>query len=163
MLQPGSELMDTSSRRRVVTVKLDASRQSLVREGDTVRVELPDGRTVSGTIAKIGKVAESPPATDEQQGDEGEPYVEMIVVLDGAVGGFDQAPVEVSIESERRRDVLAVAVAALLALVGGGYAVEVVEGRSTRLVAVETGAHADGYVEIRGRGIRAGMRVAVPR
>ena len=53
-------------------------------------------------------------------------------------------------------------VAALLALAEGGYGVQVVDGSTTRIVAVRTGLFADGKVEISGNGLRAGMKVAVP-
>ena len=42
----------------------------------------------------------------------------------------------------------------------GGYGVQVVEGASTRYVAVETGMFAGGKVEV--RGIDEGVTVAVP-
>jgi len=51
-------------------------------------------------------------------------------------------------------------VTALLALAGGGYAVEVPDGAATKLVAVETGLFADGYVEV--SGVEAGVEVVVP-
>ena len=54
-------------------------------------------------------------------------------------------------------------VSALLALAGGGYAVEVEDDTGTRLVAVEPGLQADGYVEVSGDGLAAGTRVVVPR
>jgi hypothetical protein len=50
-------------------------------------------------------------------------------------------------------------VAALLALREGGYAVQVVNGTTTTLVAVQTGMFADGNVEITGTGLQAGLKV----
>ena len=47
-------------------------------------------------------------------------------------------------------DVLIVPVAALLAPAEGGYAVEIVDGSSTHLVAVDVGAILDGRAEIDG-------------
>jgi hypothetical protein len=58
--------------------------------------------------------------------------------------------------------VLTVPVAALLALAEGGYGIEVVEGTTTRIVAVETAMFADGRVEVTGRGLSEGMKVGVP-
>ena len=54
---------------------------------------------------------------------------------------------------------------ALLALAGGGYAVEVAEGRVHRLEAVSLGLFddADGLVQVSGQGVSAGQRVVVPR
>ncbi len=59
---------------------------------------------------------------------------------------------------------LAVPVDALLALAGGGYAVEVVEGHVHRLVAVAVGLFddAEGVVQVSGQGLSAGQRVVVP-
>jgi membrane fusion protein, multidrug efflux system len=59
--------------------------------------------------------------------------------------------------------VLAVPVTALLALASGGYAVEVPEGEGTRLVAVEVGLAADGWVGVSGDGLRTGTTVVVPK
>jgi multidrug efflux pump subunit AcrA (membrane-fusion protein) len=79
------------------------------------------------------------------------------------VGRLDEAPVTVGIARETRRGVLAVPVTALLARSGGGYAVEVVAAGARRRVPVETGLFADGHVEVSGRGISEGTRVAVPQ
>ena len=52
---------------------------------------------------------------------------------------------------------------ALLALAGGGYGVELADGDgTTRLVGVETGVYADGYVQVTGDGIAEGASVVVP-
>lgn len=167
VVQPGTELTETTSTRQVVTVKLDARRQDLVRTGDRVTVELPDGRTVRGRVTEVGRVAQTDETgqaqSEEGEGDEQEPYVLVTVTLDSRVRSFDQAPVDVHVAKERKGDVLAVPVEAILALAGGGYAVEVVEDGVRRLVPVRLGTFADGYVEIEGRGVREGMRVAVPR
>ena len=60
---------------------------------------------------------------------------------------------------------LAVPVNALLALAGGGYAVEVVAADSThRLLPVSLGLFddADGLVQVTGSGLAAGQKVVVP-
>ena len=59
-------------------------------------------------------------------------------------------------------DVLAVPVEALLALAGGGYALEVSDGaEATHLVRVELGVFADDLVAVSGD-IEAGDQVVVP-
>lgn len=165
VVQPGVEVMDTSSVRRVVTVQLDATRQDLVRKGDRVSVELPDGRRVDGRVLEVGRVAQRDEAQDgEGEGQEQDPYVVVTVTLGSGVRAFDRAPVDVHVAKETKRDALAVPVEALLGLAGGGYALEVVsDGGVRRLVAVELGLFADGYVEVSGKGIRKGTRVVVPR
>jgi hypothetical protein len=120
-------------------------------------VTLPDGRTVAGTITSVGTVAEAEPAGAD--GQEPEPTIEVTIALQGDTGTLDQAPVDVAFERERTERALTVPVRALLALSGGGYAVEVVRAGTTQLVGVETGAFADGFVEISGTGIREGVRV----
>jgi peptidoglycan hydrolase-like protein with peptidoglycan-binding domain len=163
VLQPGTEVAETSSTARVVDVDLDADKQSLATEGDKVGVDLPDGSSVSGRISSVGKVAES--ETDPQTGEQSDPTIPVEIRLaSGAnTGGLDETPVEVSFEKDRADNVLTVPVTALLALAEGGYAVEVVDaGNSTRLVRVDPGKYADGLVEISGKGIRNGMKVVVP-
>jgi hypothetical protein len=72
--------------------------------------------------------------------------------------------VNVSITTESVEGALVVPVDALLALAGGGYAVEVAEGRVHHLSAVTLGLFddADGLVQVSGRGLSAGQRVVVP-
>jgi len=62
-------------------------------------------------------------------------------------------------------NVLAVPVTALLALAGGGYAVEVVTTDGThQLVSVAAGLFDDaaGLVQVTGSGLAAGLHVVVP-
>ena len=70
----------------------------------------------------------------------------------------------VEITTESVQNVLVVPVDALLALAGGGYALEVAEGRVHRLVAVTVGLFddAEGLVQVSGQGLSAGQRVVVP-
>jgi membrane fusion protein, multidrug efflux system len=161
-LQPGTEVLRISSTTQVVTVELDVSEQSLIAEGDDVTVELPDETQVTGVVARIGTVAEA--ETDEQTGETTGTTVEVTIELTGDVStSLDQAPVDVSVVTESKEDALAVPVTALLALLGGGYAVEVPDGATTRLVAVEPGMYADGYVEIAEGELAEGDTVVVPR
>ena len=69
-----------------------------------------------------------------------------------------------AIACRRGWDVDVVPVDALLALAGGGYALEVVEGRAHRLEAVSLGLFddAEGLVQVSGREVAAGQRVVVP-
>jgi len=159
--RPGSPVLEVTDTTRQVTIDLDASRQPYVKAGDRVDLELPGGRTTTGRVRSVGKVATVPPADG---GGDGTPTVELVVSLDdpGASGRLDQAPVDAAITTEVREDVLAVPVTALLALAEGGYAVEVERGGTRTLVGVETGLFADGQVEVAGGGLRAGDRVVVP-
>jgi Putative peptidoglycan binding domain len=156
-LAPGAELGELSTTRREVTVDLEADRQELVRAGDAVTVDLPNGDSARGRITEVGKVATQPASEDA------EPTIEVTIALRGRAArgsGLDQAPVDVGFASERRKDVLAVPVTALLARSGGGFAVEAVDGDGRRrLVPVDPGIYAEDYVEVSGSGLREGMRV----
>jgi hypothetical protein len=159
----GAELLSTASTAQVVTVDLEATRQELVDEGDSVVVELPGGGEAEGTIERVGTIAEQASSADPEQ--QGAPTIEVTIRLArrGAATALDQAPVDVRVTRNLEEDALAVPVTALLALAGGGYGVELVGADgATALVGVETGVYADGYVQVSGDGIREGARVAVP-
>jgi hypothetical protein len=68
----------------------------------------------------------------------------------------------VNIVSARASGVLAVPVSALVALAGGGYAVQVVSGGGAHLTGVHTGLFSSSLVQVTGPGLRAGLSVAVP-
>jgi hypothetical protein len=160
-VQPGLEVMSTTGTAPVVELDLDARRQELATVGGKVSVELPSGRAVAGTITAVGKVAET---ATTAQGEAGNPTVSVTIRLaqPATRDGLDGAPVVVSLERERAANVLAVPVEALLALRGGGVAVELVGGAGERkLTRVETGSFADGYVAIEGKGVVAGATVVV--
>ena len=159
-------VLTVSSTRHEVAIQLDASQQSQIRVGDRVDVTLPDNSTTRGIVSKIGKVA-TVPSSDQSNGGSSTPTIEVDVRLlhQAAAGSLDQAPVSVSITTAGVRDALVVPVNALLALAGGGYAVEVAgAGGARRLVGVSLGLFddADGLVQVRGSGVRAGQRVVAP-
>jgi hypothetical protein len=164
LLSEGTEVLETSSTRRVVSIELDANLQSIARTGDRVEVTLPGGSTVRGRIDSVGRVARDKASDDPAA--EGDPNAEAELVIDVTVelrgkrrlGRYDEAPVSVGLAQESRRNVLAVPVDALVARRGGGYGV----ARSRRIVPVDAGMFADGFVEISGTAIRSGMRVVVP-
>ena len=156
---PGAPVLKVTSTNRSVRVDLDAAKQSAVNVGDEVEVKLPSGRTAKGRVASVGTVATtkgSPPNTKS--------VIEVVVTLDdpAAAGNLDEAPVKVGFVSGSRKGVLAVPVNALLALREGGYGVRVVEGATSRIVAVTTGLFAKGMVEVGGDGLHEGQQVEVP-
>jgi peptidoglycan hydrolase-like protein with peptidoglycan-binding domain len=160
--RPGAPVMEATATARQVAIDLDASRQPYVHVGDPVEIELPGGRTTTGRVASVGKVAAA--ASGSDPGSDSSATVEVTVSLDRpkATGSLDQAPVDALITTDVRRHVLAVPVNALLALVEGGYAVEVERDGRRQLVGVRLGLFAEGVVEVRGDGLRAGDRVVVP-
>lgn len=154
---PGTPLFATTTTIPVVALPLDADRQELVDVGDRVEVELTDDSVVRGRISEIGRVA----SLDEMNPD-AEPTIDVTITLrEGASSRLDGAPVDVDITSDVTENVLAVPVAALLALAEGGYGVELWDGSERRLVAVEAGAVASGFVEISGEEIAEGSMVVV--
>ena len=67
-----------------------------------------------------------------------------------------------SLTTQSAAGVLAAPISALLALAGGGYAVEVVgPGGTHHLVGVTTGIFTGSQVQVSGQGIEAGTRVVV--
>ena len=149
---------------RAVTVELDTDEQRLAQKGHKVTVVLPDGKEVTGVISDVTTVVK--PA--EEQNQEDETKVEVTIDLPGKKAQKQSAPfalaaVDVTFTVDEREDVLTVPVAALLALQEGGFGLEVVTGRTTTYVPVETGLFADGRVEVSGKGISAGTIVGVPK
>ena len=158
----------TSTRRQVV-IALSASEQSSVKVGDQVSISLPNERTTPGVVSSVGTVAKAPASKEgggPEGGEEGGATVEVDVKPSEprAIGHLDEAPVEVSINTASAPDALCVPVDALLALAGGGYALEVAEGAAHRLESVTTGLFddAEGLVQVSGPSVRAGQRVVVP-
>jgi hypothetical protein len=164
-VMPGPVLAITSTARQV-KVALDAAQQASVKKGDQVTITLPDNQTTPGRITYVSSVAKSPSSSGKGGEEEGAPTIEVDATPTdpAATGRLDQAPVNVEITTESVEGVLAVPVDALLALAGGGYAVEVAEGRVHRLEAVSLGLFddAEGVVQVSGRGVSAGQRVVVP-
>lgn len=151
----GGTLYTTTARNRVVTIELDARRQALVEPGKKVEIELPDERKLAGRITEVGSVAR---AEDDGAGGSST-VIDVTVAVDGDLEGLDGSPVEVHVVRTAVEDALAVPVHALLALAGGGYGVELATDH--RIVPVELGASADGYVEVRADGLEEGTHVVV--
>jgi Putative peptidoglycan binding domain len=158
--QPGQPALTGTSTTREVTIPLDASQQSQVKVGDKVTITLPDNQTTPGLVSSVGKVATA------SQGGSPSTITVYVTPKDPAVtGSLDQAPVEVSITTASVQDALVVPVTALLALAGGGYAVEVAgPGGAHHLVSVSLGLFddADGLVQVTGPGLSTGQQTVVP-
>ena len=157
---PDAPLLEYTGSARLITVSLDVADQRLAVKGAPVTVTLPDGRTAPGTIDAVATVIV--PA-DGTPGSKPTTSVEVTVSVadQNVLAGLDQASVKVAFAASRKENVLTVPVAALLAR-SGGYGVEVVTGKSTEVVAVETGLFADGRVEVSGKGLDEGMTVGMP-
>jgi peptidoglycan hydrolase-like protein with peptidoglycan-binding domain len=155
------EVLSYTATTRVVTVPLEVTRLHLVSGGLAATVNLPNGKTVTGIVASIGSVASQP--GDGAPGN-GTPTVDVVITIadQAALGTLDAAPVDLVVVVAEKADVLTVPVGALLALTEGGYGVQLVEGSTTRYVAVTTGMFAGGRVEVSGPEIAEGVTVGVP-
>jgi hypothetical protein len=137
---------------RLVTAEIPTRNEDLAKVGTRVTVSLADGKDIDGTIQSVR-------TPTEQTGEE--PTIEAVVAIahteaaDGAV--------KVRLTAERRKDVLAVPVGALLALAEGGFGVQIIDGDGSRIVAVTTGLFAGGKVEVEGSDIREGQTVGMAR
>lgn len=160
-IQPGAPVLTATSTSLVVTAQVPVSQVRLVKAGDAVSVTMPDGHSREpGVVTAVSPVATNP--TDRSTN---EPTIATTIALDHAsdTGNLDQAPVEVDIDQATATGALAVPVNALVALAGGGYAVQVPDGAAEpRLVGVTTGLFAGSLVQVTGTGIDAGTAVVVP-
>jgi peptidoglycan hydrolase-like protein with peptidoglycan-binding domain len=161
VIGPGQQVLSYNSGGRLVTASLDPSDQQYAQVGAAVTVDLPDHSTVGG---KITSVTAPPPSSSKSDGDSSSSSLKMTIALEagGTVAAVDGAPVTVHVVTAHKENVLTVPVIALLALAEGGYGVQVVEGTSTKIVAVKTGLFSQDTVEISGGAVRAGMKVGVP-
>jgi hypothetical protein len=157
-------VLSAMSTTRQITVNLDASLQSLIHKGDTVTITLPDKHTTPGVVSSVGTVATTPSGTSASNSTPTIP-VQITPTRPADTGSLDQAPVQVAISTATVHNALTVQVNALLALSGGGYAVEVADADGTHhLVTVSLGLFddADGLVQVTGSGLAAGQHVVVP-
>lgn len=155
-ITPGAILYETTGLGQEVVIELDPDDLDLVSEGAPVTVVLPDGTEAEGEIFEIGTVVRRiGPDPD------GPEVLDVIVSIDATSFDLERAPVEVEVESDRASGVLAVPVRALVSLSDGGYAVEVRQGESSRLVGVSIGDFAGGLVEVEGE-LSEGDQVVVP-
>ena len=160
----GAPVLDVTSTTPIVSVALPVDQSSLVKVGDPVSVKLPDDTTTRGTISAVGTVATNATPSSGSSSSSPSATINVTVTMAHAPGAasLDQAPVTVDITNATADHVLAVPTTALLALAGGGDAVEVVDPNgSHRLVGVTTGIFdsQSGRVEVSGSGLSAGQKV----
>jgi hypothetical protein len=152
-------ILRTSSTRRVVGVELEADQQSIAHRGQEVEVVLPGGVEVPGVVRGLAAVELS---GGEGGLDEGpEPGVVATISMTGKhrIPALDGATVSVRFTQQVRKHVLSVPLTALVAIGGERFALYVHEGGTRKRIVVTPGLAADGYVEVEGEGLRAGMTV----
>jgi hypothetical protein len=143
---------------KVITVPVAATNLTGINTGNKVTIALPSGQQVPGMVGTISQTIQG----NNQQNDPGSPpappSVNVTITADNPadVADLAAAPVQVTFTTSGKDNVLAVPVTALLALRGGGYALQLPNGK---LVAVQTGLFANGEVEVSGPGVTEGLRV----
>ncbi|WP_157181330.1 peptidoglycan-binding protein [Actinopolymorpha alba] len=159
---PNTPVLTATSTRRVINAQVTADRQRLVKVNDRVEVSLTGVATLEGTVVRVGRVATAQPR-EAGAGESSAPAavpLTISVTLPPGSPDLDQAPVQLSIVTETRENVLMVPVIALLARSGGGYQVRLPSGRQ---VEVRPGLYdsSAGTVEVTGN-LAAGDLVEVP-
>jgi peptidoglycan hydrolase-like protein with peptidoglycan-binding domain len=154
---PGTEVERITGTSPLATVVLDSSSGRLAQSGAAVQIKLTGGKVVPGRIKAVRTVV-----TKASNGQSQTTTFQATISFDNDLKTQGEAAVSIAFTAGQRPNVLAVPVAALIALAEGGYGVQIVDGTTTRVVAVETGLFADGKVEIAGTGLQPAMRVVVP-
>lgn len=154
-----AEILSMTGTNKVVAVQLETTQQALAQRDAKVTVVLPGGKETVATVTNVGAPA-------EVEGGEGKQVkVPVTLTLDDAKAGGTLENVAVTAMFGRvlSEDALLVPVVALLAQPGGGFAVEVATGTTTKLVPVELGTFADGLVIVTGGGLAEGDTVVVAK
>jgi hypothetical protein len=174
----GSVVLTATSITPTVTIDLDPSLQSEVKDGDQVSITLPDGTITPGVVTQVGRVASTPSSgssssssgqsggsSNSSASGSGAATITVLVALTHpkAAGKLNQAPVTVTITTGSVSNALTVPVDALLAEPGGKYAVEVTGPGGHHLVTVTPGMFDDaaGKVQVSGN-LTPGQHVVVP-
>jgi hypothetical protein len=156
-VQVGGAALEVTGTARVVAAQLAADRSGELPVGTTASLDLPGAAEATGTVRAIGTEVH-----EDASNPDADPTVDVTITLDdaSAAAGLDNGAVTATVERSRTDDVLAVPVPALLALAGGGYALEVRgRGGASTLVAVKVGTVAGGWAEV--DGVDEGTTVAV--
>ena len=161
--QPGTQVAQATSDTLEVEVNLDPSQQREVKKGDRAQITLPGNTSATGTVDRLGRVAQVPTGQDNTAG----ATIPAYISLDHPqqAHSLDQAPVQVEITTKGVANALSVPVTAIVGRSGGGFAVEVVRGdRRRELVAVKLGLFdtAGGRVQVVEGDLREGDQVVVP-
>ena len=159
-VQPGTVVLQVSDTERTVTVSVDPTEQELAPVHEAVQLEFPDGTTARGRIREVEHV-EGDEATEES--------LNVTIEVAGpkkdrkaVAKQLDGTSVQVGFAHTVAKDVLAVPVTALVALVDGGYGVEKVGADGSRsYVAVTTGSFSETLVEVESPDLAEGDEVVV--
>jgi multidrug efflux system membrane fusion protein len=164
--EPERPVLSYTGTTMTVTAGLRTDQRPMAAPGGQVTVTLPGNKQVTATIAAVVPAPQQQDQSGQgaaQQSNTPAAFTATLTIADQqALAGLDGASVTVALVGQRRENVLAVPVAALLALREGGYGVQVVTGSATKIVAVQTGLFAGGLVEVSGAGLTESVEVGVP-
>jgi hypothetical protein len=151
-------LLSYASTAKVITVPMTPSQAGQIYRGMKAIVTLPDGTDVSGSVTAVSQIVQANSGDENLDGGTSSPTVNVTVtpLHPRDVAKLQSAPVNVSFVTATHKGVLGVPVTALLAVTGGGYALQRTDGS---LVSVTTGLFANGMVEVDGKGVVAGLTV----
>ena len=160
-----ADLLSLSSTTKHVTVTVDPRQvdTSVLTHGLKVSLSLPGAKQITGTVSALSSLGTAASAASNASGGGGTAGPSMTIDIpdQSALSGMDSGSVGVSVTTGSADNVLAVPVEALVAVQGGGYAVQVVAGtgQTSILVGVQTGLFANGLVQISGQGVTEGLKV----
>ena len=147
----------TASPTEAVTLAVATADQQLFSTGLAVSVIQADGSTVPGTVTSVSDTARR-----VSQGPSSDLVVDVVVTVTGDPAALIEGPANVRVTTSSVPNALMVPVRALVALLEGGYAVEVKNADgSTHYVGVTTGVFDDGWVQVTGN-VSKGDLVVVP-
>lgn len=156
LVQPGTAVLSVGGSRRMATTTLGAGQEDLAPVGGKVALTFADGTSATGKVISVK------PVKNEQTGED---RLEVKVSIPKAAkqsGQLDGTEVSIEFTHVIATKALTVPVTALVALSGGGYAVQVVAADgSTSYVPITPGEFADDLVEITEGDVKAGDNVVV--
>jgi hypothetical protein len=161
--QPGTQVAQATSDTLEVEVNLDPAQQREVKKGDRAQITLPGNTSATGTVDRLGRVAQVPTGQDSTTGATIPAYIRLDHPQQAH--SLDQAPVQVEITTKGVANALSVPVTAIVGRSGGGFAVEVVGADGRRKpVAVKLGLFdtTAGRVQVVEGDLRKGDHVVVP-
>jgi hypothetical protein len=165
--EASTDALSVSGLVRTVTARAAAGNLTWATPGVRVQVALSNGKTVSGTVEHVGT---TPAAGSDQDGGSAAgngsasavPITISVADQHALAEVTGEAAVTVTYVARVRRNVLVVPVEALVALSGGGYGLELVQGATSHYVAVTPGMFTDALVEVSGDQVTEGTVVRMP-
>jgi multidrug efflux pump subunit AcrA (membrane-fusion protein) len=154
----GGSALEVTGTASEVALDLDPTLSSTAPVGGMVELRLPGGATTTATVQSVG----SPVQRDDGMGGSAMKLPVRLSLDDPAAAvEFGEVKVTATFSHVLASEVMLVPVTALLAVPGGGSAVDVVTAKGLKRVEVELGSFASGMVEVVSGELEAGDRVAV--